>query len=283
METLGAIARTDSSLFQHLLPHRSSIQQNQNSIQNQIHGTSVSESTPHTITHAQSQSHTKSLSHTQSHTQSLSDTQSQLQTVCLGGECDGDWSPPKSSDPLAITLLGASSRSLLASLMALMETPAEQFRTDWPVDGIIGRIPAHMATAYSLRPSLLSLSGSTGKIKSKEMIETKGLLLHFKASDADNSVKHLLSLINTVCYKNPSMVEALTGGTGGGGGGVGEGEGPDGGKSTGIIRSLFNMPIRYFEEERFKVQLLPTLSSLFAGREYELENRIREIVKNSKK
>ena len=273
METLGAIARTDSSLFQHLLPHRSTIQQNQNSIQNQIHGTSVSESTPHTIAHTPT--------HTQSHTQSLSHTQSQLQTVCLGGECDGDWSPPKSSDPLAITLLRVSSCSLLASLMALMETPAEQFRTDWPVDGIIGRIPAHMATAYSLRPSLLSLSGNTGKIKSKEMIETKGLLLHFKASDADNSVKHLLSLINTVCYKNPSMVEALTGGTGGGGGR--EGEGPDGGKSTGIIRSLFNMPIRYFEEERFKVQLLPTLSSLFVGREYELENRIREIVKNSKK
>jgi hypothetical protein len=170
---------------------------------------------------------------------------------------------------------------LLGSLMALMETPAEQFRTDWPVDGIIGRIPAHMATAYSLRPSVLSPSGSHGKAKSKGVIETKGLLLHFRATDADNSVHHLLSLITSVC-SNSAMVDAITGGMGGthGGGVV---QGGAGGGSSGMLRALFSMPIRYFEEERFKVQLLPSLTSLHIGRENELEERIRETVKNSKK
>lgn len=189
--------------------------------------------------------------------------------------------------------------------MALMETPVEQFRTDWPDDGIIGRISAHMATVSSLRPSVLSLSSSVGKAKSKGVVETKGLSLHFRASDADNSVHHLLSLINTVCSSYPSMADALMGCVGGQGGtqggmqgvgqceSVGGGQGWDmggtqgmgmvGGAGTGLLRAVFSMPLRYFEEERFRVQLLPSLISLFRGREKELQERILEIVKNSMK
>ena len=121
-------------------------------------------------------------------------------------------------------------------------------------------MPVRLSTAYILRSSLLSVYTHTGMCSIPT--ETKELLLNFRASDADNVVEQVLSLIGKICSQSSQMIEYFTD------------EKNDG---TGLLDTLFAMPPRYFRDSRYSTLLLPVLSTLFVGRESELNIMIQDL------
>jgi hypothetical protein len=160
---------------------------------------------------------------------------------------------------------------LLRSSVQLLETPWEELKKDegkacnYEGQGQgqqynVSTMPVRLSTAYILRSSLLSVYTHTGMCSIPT--ETKELLLNFRASDADNVVEQVLSLIGKICSRSSKMIESFTD------------EKRDG---TGLLDTLFAMPPRYFRDSRYSTLLLPLLTTLFVGRESELNIKIQEL------
>ena len=65
--------------------------------------------------------------------------------------------------------------------------------------------------------------------------------------------------------------------------GVGQGVGVGRLIPDGILDSLLTLPLRYFKEERFKSQLMPTLEIIYAGRKVELDRIFSQRILDSTK
>ena len=219
-------------------------------------------------------------------------------------------------------MMAESSRLLLESLMTLMDTPVNlskeinkdgislvTFPSTGPGAGVVTKIvrktsastmaptSSQLATSYTLKSSPINPSCHADH----NISESKSMELLFRPLDADNSVRHLLSLIGLIysqsfanigtteknsderlfvesmCEKKESPLVRT--------------KGNDGVKATkgeiemreekeesrvheGLLKALLCLPKRYYTEERFKMQLLPTLQSVYEGREDELRDRL---------
>ena len=163
-------------------------------------------------------------------------------------EGEDAWCSSKESHVQVASLLGASCGLLMNSLMALLETNAALLKE--------GAASAS-STAYLAGPSLLSTC-------SRGVSQSRDLMIHFRAVDADSCVQCMLSLLDVAGKQCPALAKELTG----------EGEG-EGGSDTLLLSSLFGMPDRYYTVEKFRSQLLPALQSLHIGREQQLQDRVR--------
>ena len=120
-------------------------------------------------------------------------------------------------------------------------------------------MPVQLSTAYILRSSLLSVYTHNGMCSTPT--ETKELLLNFRAIDADSVVEQVLLLIGKICSQSSNMVESFT---------------DEKKEGTGLLDTLFAMPPRYFRDSRYSTLLLPVLTTLFVGRESELNIKIQD-------
>jgi hypothetical protein len=159
---------------------------------------------------------------------------------------------------------------LLRSSVQLLETPWEELKKDegkacnYEGQGQgqynVSIMPVRLSTAYILRSSLLSVYTHTGMCSIPT--ETKELLLNFRASDADNVVEQVLSLIGKIRAQSTNMIEIFT---------------DEKNDRTGLLDTLFAMPPRYFQDSRYSTLLLPLLTTLFVGRESELNIMIQDL------
>jgi hypothetical protein len=186
-----------------------------------------------------------------------------------------------------VSALGTGCQLLLSYLMKLMDTPATVADTNSiENDDIIGNgkggkekgvatannhlvkaknlCPStlQLATTFPLMQSLISDSNSRNNT-SHSGIQDKAMVVHFRPLDADNSVRHLLSLVGLACIRRPDLRDLLV-----------DPLRPN----HGLLGSLLGLPDRYFTVERFKRQLLPTLLSIYKDREAEVEERIRPCI-----
>ena len=219
-----------------------------------------------------------------------------------------------------------SSQLLLESLMTLMDTPVNSSKeiekdgislvtlpSTVPGAGVVTKIvrktstsevslnPSQLATCYTLKSSSINSSCHVDQ----NISDSKSMELFFRPLDADNSVRHLLSLIGfiysqsladtiiTEKYSDGQLIvenmikerkeseEVRT-------------EVDDTVEAVkeelkrseekeekrileGLLRALLCLPKRYYTEERFKMQLLPTLQSVYEGREDELKEKLFRI------
>lgn len=187
------------------------------------------------------------------------------------------------------SIMGESCRLLLSSLMLLMDTPATPTGlppgTGHPTGHSTGAppgppgghsgpppdrgvntpgmrrpsdnlTPQQLATSFSLKASRISVCNS-----SEEIRDGKSMMMCFRPLDADNSVRHLLSLVGVTYHHYPAFDVTA--------------------KDDGLMSMLFNLPRRYYAEERFKMQLLPALESICEGREEELKEKIQNRLNSS--
>lgn len=159
--------------------------------------------------------------------------------------------PTRESHVQVASVLGASCGLLMNSLMALLETNAALLKE--------GAASAS-STAYLTAPSLLSTCN-------RGVSQSRDLVIHFKAIDADSCVQSVLSLLDNAGEKCPAIARDLTG---------------EGGSDTFLLSSLFNMPDRYFTVEKFQAQLFPALQSLHIGREQHLEETLKGLKENTR-
>jgi hypothetical protein len=162
--------------------------------------------------------------------------------------------PSREAHLQVASLLGASCSILMNSLMSLLETNAALLKE--------GAASAS-STAYLAGPSLLSTCN-------RGVSQSRDLMIHFRAVDADSCVQSVLSLLDDVSKQCPALVKDLTGE-----------EEREGGSDTLLLSSLFGMPERYFTVDKFRAQLLPALQSLHVGREEQLKDRIRGLTGNA--
>lgn len=210
---------------------------------------------------------------------SVSNTETQTQVMGRTGT-QRSLPPTNEQEESVATQLARCCSLVLRSSVQLLETPWEELKKDefkacnyeghgqvqgqgqgqWQGQFNVSIMPVRLSTAYVLRSSLLSVYTHTGMCSIPT--ETKELLLNFRASDADNVVGQVLSLIGKICSQSSKMIESFTD------------EKNDG---TGLLDTLFSMPPRYFRDSRYSTLLLPVLTTLFVGRESELDIMIQEL------
>ena len=151
---------------------------------------------------------------------------------------------------------------------------------------LVSGSPSQLATSYTLTSSTIN----TFHHLDQKMFSSKPMLLSFRPLDADNSVRYLLSLIGFMYHHCSATLNKLEEDNGteeiieGRNEEIGieekelmkEEKGGCNIVHKGLIKALFCLPVRYYTEERFKIQLLPALQSIYEGREGELAERLKD-------
>ena len=191
-----------------------------------------------------------------------------------------------------------SSVFLLNSIMTLMEMPVVTPSNNNKTNGVMNNYsPVEKATCYMLHPSLLinnnnniSIDNLTIQNGGNNVKKSKSMFINFKPIDADQSVNTCLLLIGLLSMSNSNAREKFihripTSSVKYHDEGVEDQ--PIDSKvdkkdfeyslyDNSILKVLFNFPSRYFNEDRFKNQLLPTIVSLIVKERVDIHGKVMD-------